>query len=134
MEISTADLYDERGDELESCATQLRSYGGRAWFSGTIVTVKCLRDNVQVDQLLDSPGEGRVLVVDGDGVLDTALMGDRLAGNPGRVPGADVGSVAGDRMSVERPPLRRSPQPARYRAARGIRHRATPPAVPPTNW
>lgn len=81
MDLSTADLYDEHGDELESCATQLTSYGGRAWFSGAIVTVRCLRDNVILDQTLETPGEGRVLVVDGDGVLDTALMGDRIAGN-----------------------------------------------------
>lgn len=81
MDLSTADLYDEHGDELESCATQLTSYGGRAWFSGAIATVHCLRDNVILDQTLETPGEGRVLVVDGGGVLDTALMGDRIAGN-----------------------------------------------------
>lgn len=81
MDLSTADLFDDRGDELDSCSAQLRSYGGRAWFCGPIVTVRCLRDNVLVDQLLETPGDGRVLVVDGDGALDTALMGDRIAGN-----------------------------------------------------
>jgi regulator of ribonuclease activity A len=81
MDVSTADLFDERGDELDSCASQLRSYGGRAWFSGPVVTVRCLRDNVLLDRLLDTPGDGQVLVVDGDGVVDTALMGDRIAGN-----------------------------------------------------
>lgn len=81
MEHSTADLFDQRGDELDSCATQLRSYGGRAWFCGPMVTVRCLRDNVLLDRMLETPGEGRVLVVDGGGVLDTALMGDRIAGN-----------------------------------------------------
>lgn len=80
MEISTADLYDERGDELDSCSLQLRSYGGRAAFGGRVRTVRCHRDNALVKELLNSPGEGGVLVVDGGGALESALLGDLIAG------------------------------------------------------
>jgi regulator of ribonuclease activity A len=80
MTVSTADLYDERGDELDSCDLQLRQYGGRSAISGRIVTVRCFQDNALVRSVLSEPGEGRVLVVDGGGSLHTALMGDVIAG------------------------------------------------------
>jgi len=77
---STADLYDERGEEVGSCQTQFRSFGGRASFEGTIVTVRCQNDNGLVKRLLTTTdGAGRVLVVDGGGSLASALMGDLIA-------------------------------------------------------
>lgn len=80
MTIVTADLYDERGDRLDSCDLQLRQYGGRRAFSGSITTVRCHQDNVLLKSVLSEPGAGRVLVVDGGGSLHTALMGDVIAG------------------------------------------------------
>ncbi|MGA5757836.1 ribonuclease E activity regulator RraA [Nonomuraea bangladeshensis] len=80
MTISTADLYDERGDQLDSCHLQLRQYGGRRAFSGRIATVRCHEDNALLKSVLSEPGEGRVLVVDGGGSLHAALMGDVIAG------------------------------------------------------
>ncbi|HEY8478227.1 MAG TPA: ribonuclease E activity regulator RraA [Spirillospora sp.] len=79
MNVATADLIDDFGDELRSCETQFRRYGGRASFAGPISTVRCDRDNGLVRKLLNTPGEGRVLVVDGGGSLASALMGDRIA-------------------------------------------------------
>ncbi|MEW2352565.1 ribonuclease E activity regulator RraA [Spirillospora sp. NPDC029432] len=79
MEFATADLIDEFGDELQSCETQFRSYGTRGRFAGPIATVRCLRDNGLVKKLLNTPGGGRVLVVDGGGSLGSALMGDLIA-------------------------------------------------------
>ncbi|NUP61941.1 MAG: ribonuclease E activity regulator RraA [Nonomuraea sp.] len=78
--MNTADLYDERRDELDSCDLQLRQYGGRRAFHGTIATVRCHQDNALLKAVLAEPGEGRVLVVDGGGSLHTALMGDVIAG------------------------------------------------------
>ncbi|WP_430781452.1 ribonuclease E activity regulator RraA [Actinoplanes sp. G11-F43] len=75
---STADLYDEYGDRLESCDTQLRQYGGVATFAGPAVTVSCFQDNALLKSVLQEPGEGRVLVVDGGGSVHTALMGDLI--------------------------------------------------------
>ncbi|GII02174.1 ribonuclease E activity regulator RraA [Planobispora takensis] len=80
MNVITADLYDERGDELDSCDLQLRQYGGRRAFRGTVATVRCHQDNLLVKQTLSEPGHGRVLVVDGGGSVHTALMGDVIAG------------------------------------------------------
>ena len=77
---STADLYDEYGEALQSCDLQFRQYGGRAAFSGPAVTVRCHQDNALLKSVLGEPGEGRVLVVDGGGSLHTALMGDLIAG------------------------------------------------------
>ncbi|WP_426322550.1 ribonuclease E activity regulator RraA [Microbacterium sp. E-13] len=79
MTIATADLYDERGDELDSLALQLHDIGGRAAFDGPIRTVRCHRDNALVKSLLATPGEGAVLVVDGGGSLESALVGDLIA-------------------------------------------------------
>lgn len=79
MDFATADLIDDFGAELQSCETQFRSYGTRDRFAGPIATVRCLRDNGLVKKLLNTPGEGRVLVVDGGGSLGSALMGDLIA-------------------------------------------------------
>lgn len=79
--IATADLWDERGDELQSCSVQLRHYGGHQAFAGPVATVRCHRDNAIVKAALAEPGEGRVLVVDGGGSLESALMGDLIAGS-----------------------------------------------------
>lgn len=78
--ISTADLYDERGEELQSVSTQLQNIGGRAQFSGPIRTVRCYHDNALLKSILGTPGDGAVLVVDGGGSLERALVGDIIAG------------------------------------------------------
>jgi regulator of ribonuclease activity A len=77
---STADLADAQGDTARSCETQFRSFGRRRAFEGRISTVRCFEDNVVVRSVLEQPGEGRVLVVDGGASLRVALLGDRIAG------------------------------------------------------
>jgi regulator of ribonuclease activity A len=42
-------------------------------------TVRCHQDNALVKQVLATPGQGQVLVVDGGGSLHSALMGDLIA-------------------------------------------------------
>jgi regulator of ribonuclease activity A len=80
MMTNTADLYDEYGERLGSCDTQMRQYGGRAAFEGPAVTVACFEDNALLKSVLGGPGAGRVLVVDGGGSLRTALLGDVIGG------------------------------------------------------
>jgi regulator of ribonuclease activity A len=77
--VNTADLYDERGDELASVSLQFQSLGGRSHFSGPVRTIRCFQDNGLVKSTLATPGNGNVLVVDGGGSLGTALMGDMIA-------------------------------------------------------
>lgn len=79
-DFATADLYDAHGDALQVAQPGLRSFGGHAKFKGPIQTVKVFEDNSLVKEQLSTPGNGRVLVVDGAGSLRCALLGDRLAG------------------------------------------------------
>ena len=76
---ATADLVDQLGEDLQSCSVQLRQYGSRTAFTGTVTTIRCHRDNALVKAALAEPGEGKVLVVDGGGSLESALMGDLIA-------------------------------------------------------
>lgn len=79
MPTLTADLYDERGDSLDSLSVQLQDVGGISTFDGPIRTVRCHRDNALVKATLQSAGAGAVLVVDGGGSLESALVGDQIA-------------------------------------------------------
>ena len=78
MSFSTPDLCDQHED-VRVLAPMFRSYGGRTAFAGRIVTVRCFEDNSRVKELLATPGQGQVLVVDGAGSLRCALMGDMIA-------------------------------------------------------
>jgi len=55
-----------------------RDYGARTRFSGEVQTVRCFEDNSMVAAALQTPGEGRVLVVDGGGSMRCALVGDQM--------------------------------------------------------
>jgi regulator of ribonuclease activity A len=76
----TADLVDEIGPDVRSCDLQLTQYGGRSQFAGPITTVRCFQDNALLKSVLSEPGDGGVLVIDGDGSLHSALVGDLIAG------------------------------------------------------
>ncbi len=75
----TADLVDEIGADVRSCDLQFRQFGGRTEFTGPITTVRCFQDNALLKSVLSGPGDGGVLVIDGDGSLHTALVGDVIA-------------------------------------------------------
>lgn len=84
MDFSTCDLCDEhKGDASGAFRVlpggALRSYGGIARFAGPVVTVRCVDDNSRVKELVEAPGAGRVLVVDGAGSMRRALLGGNLA-------------------------------------------------------
>ena len=76
----TADLVDEIGPDVRSCDLQFGQYGGRSQFAGPIATVRCFQDNALLKSVLSEPGDGGVLVIDGDGSLHSALVGDVIAG------------------------------------------------------
>jgi regulator of RNase E activity RraA len=65
--FETADLYDRHEERLQVCNPGFRHYGGNKTFHGPMATLKCFEDNSKVCEQLDQAGEGRVLVVDGDG-------------------------------------------------------------------
>lgn len=105
--ISTADLYDERGEELQSVSTQFLNLGGNAWFSGPIRTVRCHRDNALLKSILSTPGNGAVLVIDGGGALESALVGDMIAklGVDNGWAGVIVNGVIRDRVEIATLPI-----------------------------
>ncbi len=73
------DLCDEHGDKVKILAPLFKDYGAEEVFWGEVVTVRCYEDNSRVRDLVATPGTGKVLVVDGGGMLRRALMGDQLA-------------------------------------------------------
>ncbi|MFJ5957825.1 ribonuclease E activity regulator RraA [Paenarthrobacter sp. NPDC092416] len=105
--INTADLYDERGDELESVAVQFQNLGGHTHFCGPVRTIRCFEDNALVKTVLGTPGEGAVLVVDGQGSLRTALMGDMIAESAvaNGWAGVIINGAIRDREAIARLPL-----------------------------
>jgi regulator of ribonuclease activity A len=76
--LPTADICDTLGATARICRAPLRDFGGRTQFGGKIATIACDRDNGLVRQTLETPGLGRVLVVDGNAVADCALVGGNL--------------------------------------------------------
>jgi regulator of ribonuclease activity A len=84
----TCDLCDQfKGDTTGAFRVlppAFRAYGGQREFAGKVVTVKCFEDNTLVKAACDSPGEGRVLVVDGGGSMRRALVGGNLAATAAR--------------------------------------------------
>jgi regulator of ribonuclease activity A len=78
MQYVTPDLCDEY-PEVKVVEPMFNNYGGRESFGGEIVTVKCFEDNSVVKALVDEPGAGKVMVVDGGGSMRAALLGDMLA-------------------------------------------------------
>ncbi len=77
--LATADVCDAKGEEVSVLPIQFSSYGGRLDFAGPAMTVKTLDDNSLLKSLLKTPGEGRVVVVDGGGSHRAALLGGNLA-------------------------------------------------------
>lgn len=73
------DLCDSYPQQVNVLQPLFSSFGGRQIFYGEIVTVKCFEDNSLVKELVNQPGRGRVMVVDGGGSLRRALLGDMLA-------------------------------------------------------
>lgn len=89
--ISVCDLCDAHEAEFAgNNAKQLRllpdvykSYGGVSSFYGQAHTLRCPEDNSRVREAVAQPGQlsgaGRVLVVDGGGMVRRALLGGNLA-------------------------------------------------------
>jgi regulator of ribonuclease activity A len=74
----TPDLLDAH-PALEACEAGLTHFGGVRRFSGRAVTLRAFEDNSLIRELVRTPGERRVLVVDGGGSRRCALLGDLLA-------------------------------------------------------
>ncbi|KAL3851067.1 hypothetical protein ACJIZ3_012949 [Penstemon smallii] len=81
--LATAEACDTNSGLLASgdirvLAPVFQIYGQCRAFSGPIATLKVYEDNVLVRELLETRGEGRVLVIDGGGSMRCALVGGNL--------------------------------------------------------
>ena len=83
VSISTCDFCDgHKSDDSGKFRVMppiFKDFGGHTRFYGQVLTVKCFEDNSHVKLAVESPGGGRVLVVDGAGSLSRALLGGNLA-------------------------------------------------------
>lgn len=84
MSFKTPDLLDRHEEKTQNgsvrvVAPMFQPYGGRASFSGQIVTLKLFEDNSLVREVLAEDGRDKVLVIDGGGSMRCALVGDQLA-------------------------------------------------------
>ena len=77
MNYATTDLSDAH-PEAQVAEPVFRDFGGKPAFHGPAKTLKVFEDNAQVRATLETPGEGRVLVVDGGGSQRCALVGGQL--------------------------------------------------------
>lgn len=80
--FATCDLCDAHKNDTDGDFRVLppvfKDYGKHLKFAGQVSTVKCFEDNTLVKAAVDSPGHGRVLVVDGGASLRRALVGGNL--------------------------------------------------------
>mgnify|MGYP000270306028 CR=1 FL=1 len=80
--FATSDLCDIHKNDVSGqfrvMLPVFKNFGGLARFSGPVSIVKCFEDNSLVKDAVDSPGEGRVLVIDGGASLRRALVGGNL--------------------------------------------------------
>lgn len=77
MSTATTDLSDAH-PEAQVAEPIFGDFGGEIAFHGPIKTLKVFEDNAAVRALLETPGEDRVLVVDGGGSTRCALVGGQL--------------------------------------------------------
>ena len=111
--FATCDLCDAHKNDISGgfrvLPPEFRDFGAVRQFSGPVATVKCFEDNSLVKAAVDSPGHGRVLVVDGGGSLRRALLGGNLGAAAARngwagvvIDGCvrDVAELAGHQVGI----------------------------------
>jgi regulator of ribonuclease activity A len=78
MTLKTSDFCDAC-DEAQACALPFVGFGRRRAFAGDIRTVRVNGDIATIRDMVNRPGEGQVLVIDGGGAMTGALFGDVMA-------------------------------------------------------
>ncbi|MCP5459648.1 MAG: ribonuclease E activity regulator RraA [Gammaproteobacteria bacterium] len=79
MPFRTSDLCDAHADRVQAADPILKDFGGCRAFQGPFVTVRVFEDDSLLRTLVDEPGQGRVLVIDGGGIVHCALVDEELA-------------------------------------------------------
>ena len=79
MEYNTSELCNIYADLIDVVEPIFCNYGGRSSFGGKVVTIKCFETNGLITQMVESDGEGKVLVIDGGGSTRRALIDSYIA-------------------------------------------------------
>ena len=86
MEYNTSELCNVYADLIDVLEPIFSNYGGRSSVGGKVVTIKCFESNGLIHKILQTDGNGKVLVIDGGGSTRRAIidieMGE-LAGHAG---------------------------------------------------
>jgi regulator of ribonuclease activity A len=78
--MKTTDLIDKYEDALSIVnIAAYQHYGTKREFHGKVITIQCFEDNTKAKALLETEGDGGVLVIDGGASYGRALMGDNVA-------------------------------------------------------
>ncbi|MBV5277626.1 MAG: ribonuclease E activity regulator RraA [Campylobacteraceae bacterium] len=77
MKFYTADLCDKYDNQVQVLDPILKSYGGLKKVMGQIITIKIEDNNQSLAKLLQTDGDGKIVVVDVEGKY-TAVVGDNL--------------------------------------------------------
>jgi regulator of ribonuclease activity A len=91
MIYNTADISDSDPLGTRMCELDLRNYGKRRAFFGQCVTLKVHEDHRPGVELFKTPGEGRVLIIDGGGLTRVALLGATMSAKA--VPNGWAGAI-----------------------------------------
>ncbi len=79
MEYNTSELCNIYADLVDVVEPIFCNYGGRSSFGGKVVTIKCFESNGLITQIVETDGEGKVLVIDGGGSTRRALIDSYIA-------------------------------------------------------
>ena len=76
--MTTPDLSDKY-PQVDFLNLQFINFGKKGFFSGKVETAVCPDDNSKVKQILNEEGNRKILIVDGQGSTNVALMVDMIA-------------------------------------------------------
>lgn len=79
MEYNTSELCDLYPDLVDVVEPLFVHYGGRESFGGQLVTIKCHEDKGLIEEAVQQPGAGKVLLIDGGGSARRALIDINIA-------------------------------------------------------
>jgi len=79
MEYNTSELCDIYADMIDVVEPMFMNFGGKSSFGGQITTIKCFESLGLIEETLQQPGLGKVLLIDGGGSLRRALVDSDIA-------------------------------------------------------
>lgn len=81
MTFTTASLCDtySKSHNLQIAEPLFISYGAKTAYCGQITTIKTFEDNTLITNVLQEPGQNRILVIDGGGSKRCALIDANIA-------------------------------------------------------